>query len=412
VPAVRRTGISLVAAAFLLAACNGDDSGAPSTSAPSAAGVTITTAPLTSPASSTSTSTATPPPPTTPPATTLAPAPGYPAQPPGVPYPTTDWPVGDLPAAVDRAAIDAAVDAAFGAPDAQARVRSVVIVQGGRIVYERYHPLDGPDVVFDSFSVAKSFTSALVGLLVADGTMTLDEHPPRPEWQTPGDPRQAITLRQLLQMSSGLEWTEAYGPGTTFSAMLAGPNAAAVMAAQPLERPPGSAFEYSTGTSALISGIAADALGGCGAEIDALHTRLLDPLGITTEQLQNDQDGCFYGGFGANMTTRDFARFGLLYLRGGQWDGRQLLPTSWIDETRQPAATNPSYGLHWWLAGDDSSFSAEGLFGQRIVVVPGADLVIAANSTSGGDPYTMVSAIRAALGVPEPPAAPGPPTSG
>jgi CubicO group peptidase (beta-lactamase class C family) len=322
-----------------------------------------------------------------------------------VPFPTAEWPVGDLPAGVDRAAIDAAVDAAFGAPDADARVRSVVIVQGGRVVYERYHPLDGPDVVFDSFSVAKSFTSALVGLLVADGTLTLDEHPPRPEWQTPGDPRQAITLRQLMQMSSGLEWTEAYGPGTTFATMLAGPNAAAVMAAQPLERPPGSAFEYSTGTTALISGIAADALGGCGAEMAALHTRLLDPLGITTEQLQTDQDGCFYGGFGANMTTRDFARFGLLYLRGGQWDGRQLLPTAWIDETRVPATTNSSYGLQWWLGADGASFAAEGLFGQRIVVIPGADLVIATTSTSGGDPYTMVGAIRAAFGVPEPPPA-------
>jgi CubicO group peptidase (beta-lactamase class C family) len=315
----------LVAAAFPLAACSSDDAAAPSTatpSAPSSPGVTVAASPPTSPASSPSTVAATTPRPTTPltttPPTTLAPAPGYPAQPPGVPFPTTDWPLGELPAGVDRAAIDAAVDVAFGAPDAQARVRSVVIVQGGRIVYERYHPLDGPDVVFDSFSVAKSFTSALVGLLVADGSLTLDEHPPRPEWQTPGDPRQAITLRQLLQMSSGLEWTEAYGPGTTFSAMLAGPNAAAVMAAQPLERPPGSAWEYSTGTSALISGIAADALGGCAAEIAALHTRLLDPLGITTEQLQTDQDGCFYGGFGANMTTRDFARFGLLYLRGGQ----------------------------------------------------------------------------------------------
>jgi CubicO group peptidase (beta-lactamase class C family) len=409
---VRRPGLSLLAAAVVLAACSGDDAAAPSTtalSAPTSPAVADTAGDgSTAPAVSTEpTDTA-----ATAPATTLAPAPGYPAQPPGVPFPTTDWPVGELPAGVDRAAIDAAVDAAFGAPDAQARVRSVVIVQGGRIVYERYHPLDGPEVVFESYSVAKSFTSALVGLLVADGTMTLDEHPPRPEWQTPGDPRQAITLHQMLQMSSGLEWTEAYGPGTTFAAMLAGPNAAAVMAAQPLERPPGSAFEYSTGTSALIAGIAADALGGCAAEIGALHTRLLDPLGITSEQLQTDQDGCFYGGFGANMTTRDFARFGLLYLRGGQWDGRQLLPTSWIDETRQPAPTNPSYGLHWWLASDGASFAAEGLFGQRIVVVPGADLVIATNSTNGGDPFTMVAAIRAAFGVPEPPLVAGPPTSG
>jgi CubicO group peptidase (beta-lactamase class C family) len=138
------------------------------------------------------------------PATTAPLASAYPGQPAGVPFPTLDWAVGPLPAGVDPAVIDAAVDVAFGAPDADARVRSIVVVEGGQIVYERYHPLDGPDVVYDSYSVAKSFTSALVGMLVADGTLALDEHPPRPEWATPGDPRQAITLRQLLQMSSGL----------------------------------------------------------------------------------------------------------------------------------------------------------------------------------------------------------------
>ena len=179
-----------------------------------------------------------------------------------MPFPTTEWPTGDLPAGVDRATIDAAVDVAFGAPDAEARVRSVVVVQGGKIVYERYHPLDGVDVVNSSFSVAKSFTSALIGMLVDDGMLTLDEHPPVPEWQAPGDPRQAITVRQMLQMSSGLEWTEEYGAGSTAGAMFTSEDAAAIMAAQPLETEPGSTFEYSTGTSVLLAGIAADELGG------------------------------------------------------------------------------------------------------------------------------------------------------
>jgi CubicO group peptidase (beta-lactamase class C family) len=305
--------------------------------------------------------------------------------------------MGDLPAGVDRAVIDAAVDAAFGAPDNEARVRSVVIVQGGRIVYERYHPLDGADVVYPSFSVAKSFTSALIGMLVDDGLLALDEHPAVPEWQAPGDPRQAITVRQMLQMSSGLEWTEEYGPESTAAAIFTAQDGAAVMAAQPLESTPGSTFEYSTGTSVLLAGIAADELGGCGAEIAYLEERLLGPIGITSETLATDGGGCWFGGFGADMTTRDFARFGLLYLRGGLWDGQQLIPTSWVDETRVPAATNPEYGLHWWLF-RPGTFSAEGLFGQRIVVVPGSDLVIATNSNSGGDPMTMVDAILTAFG--------------
>jgi CubicO group peptidase (beta-lactamase class C family) len=312
-----------------------------------------------------------------------------------VPFPAADWPSAPLPAGVDGAAIDAAVDVAFGAPDAEARVRSVVVVQGGAIVYERYHPLDGPDQVMSSYSVAKSFTSAIVGLLVAEGKLVLDEHPPRPEWPA-GDPRTAITLRQLLQMSSGLQWDEVQSLVSMGMTMLSSPSAAAIMAAQPLEREPGTEFEYSTGTSVLVAGIAADALGSCAALDRYVHERLLDPLGITTAAITMDGGGCFVGGFGMDMTTRDFARFGLLYLRGGRWDGEQLLPTAWIEETREPAPTSAQYGLHWWLG--PASFSAEGLFGQRIVVVPGSDLVIAINSTQGGDPFALGNAILGAFG--------------
>ena len=284
------------------------------------------------------------------PGTSSAPgtAPGYPAQPAGVPFPDGDWPTAPLPAGVDRAAIDAAVDTAMGPPEATSGVRSVVVVQGGAIVYERYHPSVGPSTVMQSFSVAKSFTSAIIGLLVDDGLLALDENPPRPEWPA-GDPRAEITLRQLLQMSSGLQWDEQSSLLTIGLTMLAAPSAAAVMAQQPLEREPGSAFEYSTGTSTLVAGIAADALGGCDALDAYLHERLLDPIGITTATITEDGGGCYVGGFGMDMTSRDFARFGLLYLRGGTWDGRPVVPTSWIDETRVPAATNSQYGLHWWL---------------------------------------------------------------
>ena len=334
------------------------------------------------------------------PATTAPLANAYPGQPAGVPFPTVEWAEGSLPADVDQATIDTAVDTAFGEPDADARVRSIVVVQGGAIVYERYHPLDGPDVVYDSFSVAKSITSALVGMLVADGTMSLDEHPSRPEWAEPDDPRQAITLRQLLQMSSGLEWTEDYTLTSEILDMAAAPNAAAFVAEQPLESEPGSRFEYSTGTTALIAGIAADALGGCEAEIAYLDQRLFEPIGITSEQLLTDNSGCWFGAFGADMTTRDFARFGLLYLRGGLWEGKPIVPTSWIDESRAPAPTNPEYGLQWWLRPDGRAFSAIGHFGQRIVVVPEADLVIAVNSTEGGDPDLLIGSVLAAFGVP------------
>jgi CubicO group peptidase (beta-lactamase class C family) len=348
------------------------------------------------------------PPSTAPPAHPRGRADDYPEQPAGVPFPTEEWPTGVLPGRIDPAAIDTAVDRAFGADDAAARVQSIVVVNGGRIVYERYHPLDGPETVLPSFSVAKSFTSAVIGLLVSDGELALDEPPDVPEWQGRRDPRQAITLRDLLQMSSGLQWDEVYEAGADPLEMLGARDAAAYVAAKPLESEPGTVFEYSTGTTALLAGIAADALGGCRPAIRYLNRRLLEPLGITSARLHRDPGGCWYGGLGADMRTRDFARFGLLYLRGGSWDGEQILPTTWIDETRVPAATNPEYGLQWWLERDGSSFRAEGLFGQRIVVVPGLDLVVAVNSTAGGDPYTLIATVVALFAGQPPPPVPAP----
>ena len=327
---------------------------------------------------------------TTAPAVTPDTAGQYPPQPAGVPFPAADWPTASLPTGVDQAAIDADVAAALGPADAGGRVQSVVVIHGGQLVYERYHPRDGPDQVMSSYSVAKSFTSAIVGMLIGDGVLSLDEHPPRPEWPV-GDPRQAITLRQLLQMSSGLQWKEDSSIVGLVIQWLGAPSAAHLVADLPLVAEPGTTFNYSSGTSALIAGIAADALGGCPALDTYLHERLLDRLGITTAQITKDGGGCFVGGFGMDMTTRDFARFGLLYLRGGQWDGQQLLPAGWVDESRVPAATNPEYGLHWRLAAE--TFSAEGLFRQRIVVIPELDLVIATNSTNGGDPDPMVRTI-------------------
>ncbi|MGI9030072.1 MAG: serine hydrolase domain-containing protein [Ilumatobacteraceae bacterium] len=332
-----------------------------------------------------------------------APPTGWPVQPAGVPFPTDEWATGPLPAGVDQAVIDDAVEVAFGAPDATGRVQSVVVVEGGRIVYERYHPLDGPAKVYDWFSVAKSVTSALIGLLVADGLLELDEPPDVEQWQTPGDPRQAITLRQLLQMSSGLEWSEVYAPESIVVEAITAPNSADFVAELPLEAEPGTQFEYSTGTTILLAGIAADALGGCQAQEDYLNARLFDVIGITSDTLLRDASGCWFGGLGANMTTRDFARFGLLYLRGGFWDGATVLPVEWVEESREPAPTNPGYGLQWWIESPEI-FTARGLFGQLIYVVPGQDLVIAVNSTGGGaNPSRLVQAVLATFGIGEPP---------
>jgi CubicO group peptidase (beta-lactamase class C family) len=313
----------------------------------------------------------------------------YPAQSADVPYPTSEWPVGELPEGVDAAALDAAVATAFGADDAAARVRSLVVVKRGEIVYERYHPLDSADQATSSWSVAKSFTSAIIGMLTGDGRLELDASAPVEEWQAAGDPRREITLEDLLRMSSGLEWEEEYSPGSLPLQMIDASHAAEVPISQELVAEPGTVFEYSTGTTAILAEIAADELGG-GDALDAyVHERLLDPLGMTSTVLTEDSTGTWLGGLGADSTPRDYAKFGLLFLRDGVWDGERLLPEGWVDASRSPSSTNPTYGLQWWMGGPSGTFAAEGLFGQRIIVAPELDMVIVTTSTQGGDPYTL-----------------------
>ena len=326
----------------------------------------------------------------------------YPAQPPDVAYPTREWPLGELPEGVDRAAVDAAVATAFVADDAEARVRALVVVKGGEIVYERYHPLDSADEATSSFSVAKSFTSAIVGILIGDERLEIEAPAPVEEWQAEGDPRREITLEDLLRMSSGLAWDESYEADSDLFRMLQASHAADVPISHELVAEPGTEFAYSTGTTAILADIAADELGGGDALDTFVHERLLDPLGMTSTVLLEDSTGTWLGGLGADSTPRDFAKFGLLFLRDGVWDGERILPEGWVDASRSPSPTNPVYGLQWWMSGPPGTFAALGLFGQQIIVSPGLDLVIVATSTPGGDPYTLTNAVYESFAAAEP----------
>jgi CubicO group peptidase (beta-lactamase class C family) len=402
--------VVIVGTVGLCGACSSSsDDATPASSAPVAttsagtvaAAATTTSAPA-APASTAATTEATTEAPTTDPPPTDAPAPtlpvtdeasSYPEQSPDVPYPTTEWPVGELPDGIDRGVLDTAVATAFGADDAEARVRSLVVVKGGEIVYERYHPLDTPDQATSSFSVAKSVTSAIIGILIGDGRLELDAPAPVEEWQADGDPRREITLEDLLRMSSGLEWEEQYGPGSVVLEMLQAPHAADVPISQELVAEPGTEWEYSTGTTAILAEIAADELGGGDALDTYVHERLLDPLGMTSTVLLEDASGTWFGGLGADSTPRDFAKFGLLFLRDGVWDGERILPEGWVDASRSPSSANASYGLQWWLNEETGTYSALGLFGQQIIVSAEHDLVIVTTSTEGGDPATLSNVV-------------------
>jgi CubicO group peptidase (beta-lactamase class C family) len=309
-----------------------------------------------------------------------APASGFPGQPGDVPYPTKDWPRGEWPAGTNRTAVDRVVDEAF-AGGADQRVRGVAIVHHGRLIYERYsaNPLDGADENMPSFSVAKSITSAAVGILVHQGKLTVTAPAGAPEWPA-GDPRAAITLDDLLRMSSGLEWNE----DTDIAASTGTHDAAKFVAERKLTHPPGTNFHYCTGCTFIVDRAMATALGGGARFTEFIKADLFGKLGMSVT-LSYDDQGTWLGGYAAYARTLDYAKFGLLFLRDGIWDGQRILPPHWVDYSRTPSRTNAQYGSGWWLDPQlPGTFFAVGARGQVIGVDPGHDLTFVITSTDAG----------------------------
>ena len=320
--------------------------------------------------------------------------PPLPTQPAGVPWPTDAWPEGELPAAMARARFDALVEEAFTTTARLGETHALAIVQGGRLIFERYGEGFGPEKTYPSWSKAKSITHALVGLAVGDGKLDIQAPADAPEWQGAGDPRQQITLDHLLRMSSGLGWVEEYqrDKPSDVIAMLFGEgqdDVAAYAARSPLAHPPGEFFSYSSGTTNLVSRALARAIDASGPAFEAfMRRRLFEPLGMRSPIPKFDAAGTFIGSSFCFATAQDFARFGLLYLRGGVWEDAQLLPRGWVDYARtptfqQPGAAEDRYGAHWWLdLGGPGSFSANGYDGQFTVCVPDLDLVLVRHGQS------------------------------
>ncbi|MCC7633991.1 serine hydrolase domain-containing protein [Stenotrophomonas rhizophila] len=326
----------------------------------------------------------------------LKPLPSRPAR----PWPQGDAPVARLQAAaearLDRAALDAAVRAAFdeqntgGYPD----TRAIVVVQGGTIVAEHYAPGFTQDTRMLGWSATKSLMGTLVGLLVDDGVLALDAPAPVPEWQGAGDPRAAITLRQLLTMSSGLAFVESYKPGNDSIKMLfeAG-DMGALAAARPLEHAPGTHWSYSSGTTNILSRIVFQATGGTLEGMTRFaQKRLFEPAGMRSALIEPDESGVLVGSSYGYATARDWARYGLLYLNHGQAGGKRLLSPQWLDFalTPTPASERPSYGAQLWLnrpaaaeAGRKvlqdvapDAYMAMGHNHQIVAVIPSQDAVI------------------------------------
>ncbi|HVC71565.1 MAG TPA: serine hydrolase [Acidimicrobiales bacterium] len=317
-----------------------------------------------------------------------------PAQSADVSWPTLSWPEGAPPSAVSRA-LDVLLDEAFDPDGPLAKTYAVVVVSGGRLLVERYGGTDprsfdnapvGPETPLLSWSMAKSVLHGVVGLLVADGLLRLDEPAPVPAWAEPDDPRHGITLQQLLEMRDGLAFTEDYvdrGVSDVMEMLWASGrhDVAGYAAAHPLAHPPGSVFHYSSGTSNIVSGVVARTVGPGEPYRRFLADRLLGPIGASSAVPEFDPAGTWVASTMLYATARDFARFGLLYLRDGVWDSRRLLPEGWVDHGRRPRSVDPDdgmiHGAHWWVVGDGyGSFWASGYSGQSIVLCPALDLMV------------------------------------
>lgn len=327
------------------------------------------------------------------PARTDGPRVALPPQPEGVPWPAEHWPYATLPAAVE---LEPLLHEVFDDDGPLATTLAVVVVQHGRIVAERYAGSvprwDAPDVPVDpettllSWSMAKSMLHAVVGMLIGEGRLALDGPAPVAAWEADGDTRHAITLGHLLQMRDGLDFEENYEDANTSDVieMLFGSgrhDVAAFAASRPLIAAPGERFNYSSGTSNVVSGVVARVLGPGAPYEHFLRERLFGPIGATSAQATFDEAGTWIASSYVHATARDFARFGLLYLRDGVWDGRRLLPEGWVDHGRTPRSVDPTdgalYGAHWWVVDDDyGSFYAAGYEGQSILVCPALDLVV------------------------------------
>jgi CubicO group peptidase (beta-lactamase class C family) len=335
-----------------------------------------------------------------------APAPAhYAPQPAGAPWPTLEWAEAPLPADARQSELNQALDEAFAGfhPDL-GDTRAVLAVQDGRIVLERYERGYGASTRLISWSMAKSVTSALVGAAVLQGRVNIDQPLGSPHWRA-GDARAAITWRQFLNMVDGQSWNEMRARsvvGNDSARMLYGSGAqdtAAFAANQPLINPPGTHWNYNSGgivlvADALTRSIVPDAKSPedrrarMRAWMDqALFARLgMHPV------VEFDPQGLFYGSALMHMTARDYARFGLLYLRGGVWDGVRVVPEGWVDFARGYGPDGDIYGAGWWLTPQHGTgaplralitdnamadaFSAQGHEGQIILVVPSKDLVV------------------------------------
>lgn len=320
---------------------------------------------------------------------------------------------------VPREALARAVDALFTREDV-GETRALIVLHAGELAAERYGEGYGRDTKFLGWSMAKTVTGVLIGMMIADGRLGLDKSPPLPRWQRPGDPRGEITVRQLLQMRSGLRHREkaepVYESPEVRMLVLDGRDDMAGWAeAQPLEHEPGRHFQYSTPSGVILSDVAARLLvpGGSpqvrrAAVAEYLRARMAVPLGMPSLTAEYDRAGTMIGGSMVWATAPDWGRFGEFLRHYGSVGGAQIVPRGWIEFMTKPSPRAPDYGAMLWLNRDSGSerkmlfpdrgpsdlVGAIGHLGQYVLVSPSRKLtVVRLGKTDEAERAALVAAL-------------------
>ena len=269
------------------------------------------------------------------------------------------------------------------------RTRAVVVIYKGQLIAEHYAEGFSANTKLAGWSMTKTVTGALTGILVKQNKLNIDSPAPVPEWRDVNDPRHAITITNLLQQRSGLDFEEIYSKASDATRMLyEKADMGAFTASHVLKNKPGSVFYYSSGNSNIISRIIRSTLG------DSVYYRfpyeqLFFKLGMYSAVMEPDASGTFVGSSYMYATARDWARFGLLYLNDGVFNKERILPEGWVKRSTTPASAKlPGYGFQIWLnAGTDTAekkfrdapadmFYADGFESQLIFIIPSKNLVV------------------------------------
>jgi CubicO group peptidase (beta-lactamase class C family) len=310
---------------------------------------------------------------------------------------TIAWPYGEkiaeaAPAVIDTVQLNYALDNAMHAlhKGEPAYTRAFLVLYDGKIVGERYAPGFDKNSRLIGWSMSKSLNAAVIGVLVKAGKLNPNAPAPVPEWK--GTDKEKITLKELLQQTTGLDFTEDYGaPSEATNMLFKQSDMGAFTAKLPLKYAPGSMFYYSSGNANIISRIIRQTVG------DSIYTAfpykaLFHKINMYSLLLEPDASGTYVGSSYSFATARDFARFGLLYYNNGIWNGEQLLPENWVKESIQPATANKQkrYGYQFWLNGSDDKdpskhwfadapadmFFADGFGGQNVFIIPSKKLIV------------------------------------